>query len=279
MADVAVVDGAAPSVPVSNGQAHERTVYEATRGRKLAFCMVFILLLPFYLSLAPMLFWRLSQGVWTGTFGLLVLAAGFSAIMFLLLIEVMHSLRTRIELGPKSVKMTLPAGRGPTPIVQYRNFDIPYDDIEAVETRREIYGGSVAPVLLQGARIILKDQSALRLGYINEANTDPCFPYPVIAEQIAHRAGLEVRNRGNVRRSVQKKFLGLNRDFISESEGEVPETEIAALNATHRRWVMRTIALLLGMVVVGIVLDIVFPPSSGLPPALTSVTKAIMGGG
>ncbi|MCK9911945.1 hypothetical protein MXD81_22510, partial [Microbacteriaceae bacterium K1510] len=62
----------------------------------------------------------------------------------------------RIELGEKSVKMTLPSGRGPTPIVRYRSHDIPYDQIKAVETRREIYGGSVAPVLLQGARLILK---------------------------------------------------------------------------------------------------------------------------
>ena len=33
---------------------------------------------------------------------------------------------------------------------------------------------------------------------------------------------------------------------------------------------MRLIFLLVGLVVVGIALDIIFPPSSGLPPALTS---------
>ncbi len=39
---------------------------------------------------------------------------------------------------------------------------------------------------------------------------------------------------------------------------------------------MRLISLLVGLVVVGIALDIAYPPSSGLPPALTSITKSIM---
>ena len=173
--------------------------------------------------------------------------------------------------------MTLPSGRGPTPIVRYRTHDIPYDQIKAVETRREIYGGSVAPVLLQGARLVLKDDSAVKLGYVSEANSDPCFPYPEIAQQIAERAGLQVEHKGNVRRSLQKKYFGLKKEFLAEAAGEVPEAEIDALNKSHRKWVMRIISLLIGLVVLGIALDIAYPPSSGLPPALTSITKSIMG--
>ena len=187
----------------------ERTVYAAGGGRKFAFSFIFLILLPFFISLPPMLFWRMSQGHWQGTPGLIVLAVAFTFIMILLLIELMHSLMARIELGETSVKMMLPAGRGPTPIVRYRSHDIPYGHIKAVETRREIYGGSVAPVLLQGARLVLKDDSAVKLGYVSEANSDPCFPYPEIAQKIAERAGLTVQHRGNVRRSLQKKYLGL----------------------------------------------------------------------
>ena len=168
-----------------------------------------------------------------------MLAAGFTVIMFLLFIEVMHSLMTRIELGENSVKMTLPAGRGPTPVVRYRSHDIPYDQIKAVETRREIYGGSMAPVLLQGARLVLKDDSAVKLGYVSEANSDPCFPYPEIAQKIAERAGLQVEHKGNVRRSLQKKYFGLKKEFLAEAAGDVPEAEIEALNKSHRKWVMR----------------------------------------
>jgi hypothetical protein len=272
MADVAVPGNVAAPKPKP-----ERTVYAAGGGRKFAFAFVFLVLLPFFISLPPMLFWRLSQGVWTGTFGLLVLAAGFTVIMFLLFIEVMHSLMTRIELGDTSVKLTLPAGRGPTPVVRYRSHDIPYDQIKAVETRREIYGGSVAPVLLQGARLVLQDGSAVKLGYVSEANSDPCFPYPEIAQKIAARAGLQVEHKGNVRRSLQKKYFGLKTEFLAEAAGEVPEAEIEALNKSHRKWVLRIISLLVGLTVVGIALDIAFPPSSGLPPALTSITKSIMG--
>jgi hypothetical protein len=274
MADVAAMGDAALAAPIKK---HERTVYAAGGGRKFAFAFVFLILLPFFISLPPMLFWRLSQGVWTGTFGLLVLAAGFTVIMFLLFIEVMHSLMTRIELGENSVKMTLPAGRGPTPIVRYRSHDIPYDQVKAVETRREIYGGSMAPVLLQGARLVLKDDSAVKLGYVSEANSDPCFPYPEIAQKIAERSGLQVEHKGNVRRSLQKKYFGLKKEFLAEAAGEVPEAEIEALNKSHRKWVLRIIGLLVGLMVVGIALDIVYPPSSGLPPALTSITKSIMG--
>ena len=267
----------APTTAPPPASIRERTVYAAGGGRKFAFSFIFLILLPFFISLPPMLFWRISQGHWQGTLGLVVLAIGFTFIMFLLFIEVMHSLMTRVELGGTSVKMTLPSGRGPTPIVRYRTHDIPYDQIKAVETRREIYGGSVAPVLLQGARLVLKDDSAVKLGYVSEANSDPCFPYPEIAQQIAERAGLQVEHKGNVRRSLQKKYFGLKKEFLAEAAGEVPEAEIDALNKSHRKWVMRIISLLIGLVVLGIALDIAYPPSSGLPPALTSITKSIMG--
>jgi hypothetical protein len=266
----------APASAPAPTSSSERTVYAAGGGRKFAFSFIFLILLPFFISLPPMLFWRISQGHWQGTPGLVVLAVAFSFIMILLLIELIHSLMARIELGQTSVKMMLPAGRGPTPIVRYRRHDIPYGDIKAVETRREIYGGSVAPVLLQGARLVLKDDSAVKLGYVSEANSDPCFPYPEIAQKIAERAGLSVQHRGNVRRSLQKKYFGLKKEFLAEAAGEVPESEIEALNKSHRKWVMRPISMLVGIVVVGIALDIAYPPSSGLPPALTSITKSIM---
>jgi hypothetical protein len=255
----------------------ERTIYAASGGRKLAFCFVFLLLLPFFISLPPMLFWRLTQGHWTGTLGLIVLAIAFGFIMLLILVELLHSLMARIEIGDTAVKLTLPAARGPSPWVRYRSHEIPYDQIKAIETRREIYGGSVAPVLLNGARIILKDYTPIKLGYVSEANSDPCFPYPDIARQIAARAGVPIEHRGSVRRSAQRKLLGLKYNVLGEAEGDVHEEQLEALNQSHRSWVMKLIWLLCILVVVGIALDIIFPPSSGLPPALTSFTRLITG--
>jgi hypothetical protein len=122
----------------------------------------------------------------------------------------------------------------PTPTVRYKTREIPYADIKAIETRREIYGGSVAPVLLKGARLILMDDTPVKLGYGSEADSDPSFPYPEIAHQIAERAGISVTDMGNVRRSAQRKFLGLKKTLIAEPEGTVDESQIAALNASHR---------------------------------------------
>lgn len=257
---------AAPAPPAKP----ERTSYGAGAGRKLAFSFVFLILLPFFVSLPAMLFWRISQGHWIDTVGLLVLALGFGFIMLLVIVELLHSLMARLELGETSLKMTLPSGRGPTPFLRYKSHEIPYDQIKAIETRREIYGGKVAPVILKGARIVLKDDSVIKLGYVSEANTDPAFPFPEIAHQIAARAGVTVVDKGNVSRSAQKKFLGLKSEIIGEAEAEVADADIAALNARHHEWVMTLVWLLGVLIVVGIVLDIIFPPSSGLPPALSS---------
>jgi hypothetical protein len=42
-----------------------------------------------------------------------------------------------------------------------------------------------------------------------------------------------VTDMGNVRRSAQRKFLGLKKTLIAEPEGTVDESQIAALNASH----------------------------------------------
>jgi hypothetical protein len=90
----------------------EKTVYEASGARKLAFSFAFLLLLPFFASLPAMLFWRISQGHWLGTLGLMVLGIGFAFIMFLVVVELMRSLRSRLEIGDTAVRMTLPFGAG-----------------------------------------------------------------------------------------------------------------------------------------------------------------------
>jgi hypothetical protein len=233
----------------------ERTVYEATGGRKTSFSFAFLLLLPFFASLPGMLYQRLSGGLWVDTVGLMILAAAFTIVMFLLFIELLFSLRARVEIGDKAVKLTLPAGRGPTPMLRYATHEIPYDQIKAVETRREIYGGAIAPVLLQGARIITKDDRAIRLGYVNESNVDPCLPYPVIARQIAERAGVVLNDRGSVWRSYRRKLLGLK--SMDDGMKPIDEAQIAELNRSHRRWVTGVIALVGVLMVVGIVKDLI----------------------
>lgn len=231
----------------------ERLDYGASGGRKTFFCFVFLILLPFFVSLPAMLFMRLKAGLWQDTLGLAIIAAGFSIIMFLVLIELMFSLRAKVHLGDTAVKMTLPSGRGPTPMLRYRSHEIPYENVHTVETRREIYGGALIPMLLQGARIQTKDGKTIPLGYVSEANVDPCFPYPEIARKIAERARLPMIDRGNVRRSMRHKMLGLK---SPDAHRLVSEEEIAALNKSHASLVAWLIGAILLLMAIGIVDDI-----------------------
>jgi len=233
--------------------AFEPVDYGASTLRKTIFCLVFLILLPFFASLPAMLGMRASAGLLGDNLGLLVLAAVFTGVMFLVFVEMMFSIRTRVHLGRDKARMTLPSGRGPTPMLRYRTYEFPYDQVQSVETRREIYGGGVVPVLMKGARVNLKDGSVVRLGYVSEANDDPVFPYVEIARQIAERARLPMIDRGSVRRSVRSKMMGIK---ASDSQNTlVEEGEIARLNASHNTFMLALIGIVLLLLLVGIVQD------------------------
>lgn len=245
----------------------ETIVYGATGGRKTFFSFLFLILLPFFISLPAMFITRINAGLWGDAAGHAVMALAFGALMFLVFIELMFSLRARIELGPEKMKLTLPSGRGPTPMLRYRSYELPYADVTTVETRREIYGGSMVPVLLQGARLITKDDQKIPLGYVSEANLDPAFPFAEIAQKIAERARLPVIDRGSVWRSVRRKFLGWGKTGLIDTS-TVDETQIAALNHSHRNVVMAVIGGLAVLIAIGIVDDL----SSDLPIGQTAST-------
>jgi hypothetical protein len=258
--------------------AHDHNVYAASGGHKTAISFVFLILLPFFASLPAMIFMRVKHGLFFDAAGLAITATLFAILMFLIVVELIFALRARVELGEKSVKLTLPSGRGPTPMLVYKSYDIPYDDVQTVETRREIYGGSLIPMLLKGSRIVTKDGKTVQLGYVSEANVDPCFPYPDIARKIAERARLPLIDRGNVRRSFRRKFFGIKGSRVNEVDG-VSEEQIGALNTSHHNMVMGLVGALVVLMVIGIVDDFasdtpigqtastVLPAASGKLPA------------
>lgn len=248
----------ASEVPAPAGHASQRHVYAASGARKTIICFIFLLLLPFYASLPFMLAMRISHGLIADAVGLAVLALAFTALMFWLLVIMMFSLRASVQLGEKDVFMTLPAGRGPTPMLIYKSYKLHYADIASVETRRELYGGSLVPVMMHGARLIMKDGSIIKLGYDAEANNDQAFPYIEIAHAIASHAGVPVLDRGHVRRSYASKMLG----FIAPADAAVTEDEIAAVNAGHNRFILFLTIALSMLVVAGLAMDLANPPSS-----------------
>ena len=122
--------------------ADTRRYYQAGGGRKTFFAVLFIVLMPFFISLPPMIWQRVSAGVWVDTWGLFVIAALFLLVMILVFLELMFSLRAKVDLGTRAVAFTLPAdGGGMTPTFAYETRLVEYEDIAAVETFREIYGG------------------------------------------------------------------------------------------------------------------------------------------
>lgn len=235
----------------------ERIIYRASGGRRVTFSFIFLLLLPFFISLGPMLWSRISHGLWEGTIGLMVIAAGFTVVMFLVFVELMHSIRSRVELGNMAVRLTLPSGRGAQPMLRYQTHEIPYKDIAAVEMRREIYGGIWAPMMLRGARILTKSGEKIRLGYVNEANVDPAFPYVEIAARIANRAGVEMIDAGNVRRLYSKKMLGIASG--PRKHYSIDEIQMRDLNRKHARLMAMLVFGLAILVCFGVLGDLMQP--------------------
>lgn len=238
-------------------RAPERKVYEAGAGRKTFLSLAFLILLPFYASLPAMLIQRLFHGLWLDTIGLMIFTAIFTALMALLGVQLYQSLRSRVEFGDTAVRITLPQGSGATPMLRFVNKEIPYDQVDAVETRCVLFGNAMAPVLLRATRLRTKDGGHVRLGNVNEDNIDQALPLPEIGARIADRAGVKVVDGGTVRRSIERRVLGLlGRKTAIEESPPLTEAELAELNGRHARAMRYLIIVMAVLVVGGIAIDV-----------------------
>jgi hypothetical protein len=242
-----------PPAPKPAAQARTgKIVYQSGGARRVIFSFIFLILLPFFVSLPAMMYHRIRAGLWDDTLGLAVLGVCFAIVMALLLFELLYSIRSRIEIGEGAVRFTLPK-HGTMPMLAYAHHDIPYSNIGAVETRREIYGGRFTPVLLRGTRLVTKDGQKIPLGHVSDANSDPVFPIPEIAGEIAARAGVAVVDSGNVRRSVRRKWLGLKTP--DPENAPILEADVARLNLQHRRVMLAIVAAMVALVGLGLFHD------------------------
>ncbi|MBU2533388.1 MAG: hypothetical protein KKB37_11650 [Alphaproteobacteria bacterium] len=231
----------------------ERTYYESGGGRKTFFALVFIILLPFFVSLPVMLAQRMIKGVWLDTWGLLVIAAGFTLIMVLVLFELVFSLRAKVDIGSQAVALTLPSqGGGLTPTLFYQSRTIPYEDIAAVQSYCDCYGGTMAPIVMRGARLVLKTGERIPLGFVNERDDDPRFPFRTIASQIADRAGLRVTDLGHVRYALHQRIFGLK----STEPATMPLSDVTEINRGHGWFLTILSASLAALLLLGIANDV-----------------------
>lgn len=249
-----MTSAAAAQVDTFSPDGTPREVFKASGARTTILSFVFLLLLPFYVSLPAMMWMRVKNGLWDDAAGLVLTAVAFTILIGLVFIELVYSLRARVELGDQAVRFTLPAGRGPTPMVRYASAEVPYSEIERVETRREIYGSALVPVMLKGARIVTKDGRMHRLGYVTETDQDAALPYVVIAEHIAARAGQKVVDRGSVRRTVRQKMLGIK--AVDDPGAPIDDALVEDLNARHRHLMRVLVGALLALVIAGISIDV-----------------------
>ena len=248
----ATAGAAAQSSPAD---ATGRRVYQASTMRKTLLSFVFLILLPFFASLPAMVVQRIMHQLWPDMLGFAIFAVAFAAVMLLVLFELIHSIRARVVIGESAVRLTLPAARGiAMPKLFYKTRTVPYSEIASVETRREVYGGAIAPVMLRGARIVTKGGDKIPLGYVSEANIDPVLPVPEIAAEIARRAGLEVADHGTVRRQFHKKLRGVRAN--DDESSPITEADIAALNRRHKTVVLALCSALFLLVAGGLVIDI-----------------------
>lgn len=243
----------------------ERVVYRPGGARRFLLAMAILLLLPFAASVPIMLIQRISAGIWLGTGGLALMGLAFAIILGLLVIQFIHALRARIVLGPEAVEATLPAGRWLTPALTYRSRTVRYDDIQAVETRGEIYGGALAPVLMQGVSLITRDGEKVPLGHANAHCEDPALPCLSIGCEIARRAGIAVQDRGAVHRKAPQPFMGLM-PSVNTDTPLAPE-DMARISVRHRQVTIGIAVALVAILGVGLALDLAAGPVGG-----TSIT-------
>ncbi|MEO0792596.1 MAG: hypothetical protein AAFY27_08625 [Pseudomonadota bacterium] len=223
--------------------------------RKTVFALVFLILMPFFVSLPAMIYQRVESGVWLDTWGLLVIALAFAMLMALVLFELIYALRAEIVLGKTTVRLVLPAGlAGAMPMLNYRTYTIAYEDIVAVEQRSEVFGGTLVPVIMVSTWLRLADHRRILLGAVNEKCTDHVFPFEQIGRQIAERAGVRFQSLGLVKRNVAHPLIGLKGH---EEDGTPLDDSIRdALNKRHRAIVIAMVSAFACLLALGLATDI-----------------------
>ena len=187
--------------------------------------LAFLILLPFYGSLGPMLAWRFAHGLWFDTIGLMVFSLIFTALMALLGIQIYQSIRSKVVLGERAVRITLPQGSGAIPMLQFVDREVPYEQIQVVETRCVLFGNVMAPVLLRATRLLTKDGGHIRLGTVNEDNVDQALPFSGDREQ----------DRRTSRRRHSRWWYGTPFHRAAHSGLHPPQNDTREQSAPHRR--------------------------------------------
>jgi hypothetical protein len=115
----------------------------------------------------------------------------------------------------------------------------------------------------------------VRLGNVNEDNVDAALPFPEIGARIAERAGVKVDDGGTVRRSIEKRVLGLiGRKTAIEESPPLTEAEIGELNGRHARAMRYLVIAFAFLIVGGIAIDVFTAPRTSYVAGMLGSGKA-----
>ncbi|MEL7542277.1 MAG: hypothetical protein AAGJ70_00725 [Pseudomonadota bacterium] len=178
-------DEKAPGTPA---EARETRIYEAGEARRTILAFVFMVMLPFLVSMPVMVILRGINGFWADAASATVLTALFGTWMLFLFTNVQASFRSRVTVAPDTVEVSTPRWRGPHPGIGYNKETVAFGDIEKVESRCEIYRAINVPVMTRATTLKLNDGRRVMLGYVNDNSPDPALDYPEIGRTIAEWA-------------------------------------------------------------------------------------------
>ena len=229
-------------------------IYETGEGRKTILSFVFLVLLPFLVSLPVMIFLRSIHGFWGDAASAAVLAVLFGCWMLFLFVNVLSAFRTRIAVDGENVELSVPRWRGPNPGLRYVRDKIPLDDIESVETRGEIYRAVQVPVLTRSTILRKRNGDEVLLGYVNEDAPDPALPYPDIGRDIADRAGAPFVDRGSI--YAGHHVTALAKGPPSWDKPSMSDGDYAEYKRNHRWAMVGLAALLFGLAGIGLFIDL-----------------------
>lgn len=260
----------------ASGKALGNSVYEASGGRKFVLGFVFVLLLPFVISLPVMVIERMARGLLADAMGLAIFALPALVLVLMLLNSMLFSFRTRIELGGTTASLTLPNWRGPTPGLSYKTRAVPFADIQSIETRGEIYKSLGTPLIMRTASLGLKGGERLTLGYEKDGEQDPSFDVRKIAGDLAARSGVPLADTGSVRAgSAIRAFIKGAPEWESKPRTDI---QVATYSLMRNRFMWGVLGLFGVLLLAAIALDTInaeFGPGGAAIPA----SKAAKGSG
>jgi hypothetical protein len=210
--------------------ADDVTIYKPARGMQVVLGIVYFLVVLFVLNALAGSIWLITHNLFLDALIFFVMCLAGLALLFYATIFLFAASHMEVRLGAEKAIFVLPDWHGPTPLLPYFEYHIPYADIASVETRGEIYRYFILPVIVQSACLVRKDGKRITLGYVRDHSEDPSMPFPAIAESIAKKAGVALIRRGFVEGNQGLRAL------IQEEPGwEAPELPSERLIALRKR--------------------------------------------